>query len=264
MRPLQVLSQALLALTALSAPASAQAPQSDEEHYRACMAQTRTRPNDAFDDATAWEGLGGGYPARHCALAALIELGHYNEAAQGLEKLADLVHADAGFKARLLVQAAQAWTAADTPERARAVADAALTLAPKSLDVLRVRARALAALGAYWEAADDLGRVIADEPTDVESLVLRGAAYRQLEAFDLALDDLNRALDLEPAHPEGLLERGNTYRLQGDKAKARADWRALIEAAPDSEAARAAGDNLHRLDSGLEPEPRPGAERGGL
>jgi len=216
------------------------------------MAQVAQRPRAAFDDATAWEGLGGGHPARHCALAALMELGQYNEAAQGLEKLADEAHGDAAFKAKLLVQAARAWIAADQPGQARAVADAALILSPDAPDVLQVRARALALLGAYWEAADDLSRVLYSDPKNVEALVLRGAAYRQLDASELALDDLNRALTLDPTNAEGLLERGNTHRLLGNKAAARADWRILIASAPDSEAARLAATNLHTLDSGVE------------
>lgn len=224
----------------------------EQAHYAACMNQVAHRPNDAFDDATTWEGMGGGHPARHCALAALVELGHYNEAAQGLEKLADLVHADAAFKAKVLVQSALAWIAADDPARARAVADAALELVPDAPAVLMARARALALLGAYWEATDDLSRILYADPQDAEALVLRGAAYRLLDANELALDDLNRALAIDPNHPEGLLERGIVHRLSGDKTAARTDWRALIEARPDGEAAREAQVNLHALDSGLE------------
>jgi len=224
----------------------------EQDHYHACMEQVTRRPNDAFDDATTWEGMGGGYPARHCALAALVELGHYNEAAQGLEVLADLVHADATFKAKLLVQSARAWIAANDATRARAVADTALQLSNDNPDALMVRARALALLGVYGEAADDLSRVLNFDAQNAEALVLRGAAHRQLDANDKALLDLNRALTLEPTHPEGLLERGIVHRLSGDKTAARADWRALMEAHPDSEAAREAADNLHALDSGVE------------
>lgn len=247
----------LAMLTAvLSFPAAAQNGDDrrarEQAHYRTCMAQVDHRPADAFDDATAWEGLSGGHPARHCALAALVALGHYHEAAQGLEKLADRVHADAAFKATLLVQAARAWIADDDPARARAVADAALELTPDAPDVLLVRARALALLGGFWEAADDLSRVLYADPRAVEALVLRGAAYRQLGATELALDDLNRALTLDPTHPEGLLERGIAYRLSGDKAAARADWRALLDTQPNSEAARQGAANLHALDSGLD------------
>ena len=249
--------QATLIIAFLAAPAFAQVDGQwqarEQAHYTACMAQVTNRPKAAFDDATAWEGLGGASPARHCALAALVALGHFNEAAQGLEKLADTVHADAAFKTQLLVQAARAWIGANDPARAHAVADVALNLMPDgSRDVFVVRARAQALLGAYWEAADDLSRVLYADPVDAEALVLRGAAYRQLEALELAFDDLNRALAVDTTHPEGLLERGIVHRLMGDKAAARTDWRALLDAHPETQAARQAEVNLHALNSGLE------------
>lgn len=245
-----------LLATALAAPAVAQnAPDPQmrkRAHYAACMAKVDTRPKAAFDDATAWEGLSGGHPARHCALAALVALGHYNEAAQGLEKLAGLVKANAAFKTQLLVQAANAWVAANDMDRARAVADAALSLIPNAPKALLVRARAQALLGAFWDAVDDLNQVLDAQPQNAEALVLRGSAYRQLDTYDLAMDDLNRALALKPDHPEGLLERGITHRLRGDKTAARTDWRALVSAHPKSEAARRGEANLHALNSGLD------------
>lgn len=262
---MRIAGLALVALAVLPAQAPAQnpvqnpdpAPDPAQARYHTCMALTRVRPNDAFDQATEWENLGGGYPARHCALAALVELGHYPEAAQGLEKLAERVAADAPFKAHLLLQAARAWIAAEDAERAMRVIDAALALTPEAPDgdlapLLIARARAYALQEAFWDATDDLSRVLYVDPRNAEALVLRGAAYRQLSANDLALDDLNRALALEPRHPEGLLERGIVRRLNGDKAGARNDWRALVDAHPESEAARLAAANLHALDSGLE------------
>ena len=233
-------------------PANAETVDEARLRYQACMNKVAVNAEDAFDDATAWEGLGGGYPARHCALAALMAIGHYSEAAQGLEKLADVVRADAAFKARLLVQSARAWIASDDPKHAAAAADTALKLVPDAPDALLIRAEALALQGAYWEAADDLNRVLYADPKNVEALVLRGAAYRQLDADDLALDDLNRALALAPDHPTGLLERGIVHRLAKRKAEARADWKRVIDVAPTSEAARAATANLHKLDSGVD------------
>lgn len=229
----------------------AESPADAKARYGACMSKVQTNAEAAFDDATAWEGLGGGHPARHCALAALVEIGHYAEAAQGLEKLADVVRANAGFKAQVLVQSSRAWIAANQPKRAVAAADTALQLSPDHPAALMARAQALALQGAYWDAADDLSRVLYADPKAVEALVMRGAAYRQLDAHDLALDDLNRALAIVPDHPEGLLERGIVYRLTERKAEARSDWTQLIDAAPDTEAARAATANLHQLDSGV-------------
>jgi len=236
----------------VSASASGETAVEAQVRYQACMEKVKISPEAAFDDATAWEGLGGGLPARHCALAALMEIGHYAEAAQGLEKLADVVRASAAFKAQVLVQSARAWIAAGNPQRATAAADTALALTPNATGVFVVRAQAFALQGAYWEAADDLSRVIYEDPKNVEALVLRGAAYRQLDALDLAFDDLNRALALNPDHPEGLLERGIVHRLSLSKSEARKDWKRVIQQAPKSQAAEAATANLHKLDSGVE------------
>lgn len=232
--------------------------------YNACMDKVQTNAEAAFDDATTWEGLGGGYPARHCALAALVKIGHYGEAAQGLEKLADLIQAGKVFKAQLLLQSARAWIAADDIPHATAVLDAALLLNPNEPHVLLVHAQALALQGAYEQAAKDLSLVIDGVPgTDktfvdaalgVEALVLRGAAYRQLDKLDLALTDLDQALNLDPDHPEGLLERGIVHRLAGRNQAARTDWKRLLETSPNTVAARDAAANVHMLDSGVEGE----------
>lgn len=243
---------ASLALLLLTGFAHGETVAEAEARYGACMNKVETNAEAAFDDAVAWEGLGGGHPARHCALAALVEIGHYAEAAQGLEKLADEVRANVVFKAQLLIQSGHAWIAADKPVRAAAVADAALRLVPNTPQIFFLRAHALALQGKYWEAADDFSKVIYAEPDNIDALVMRGAAYRQLEARDLALKDLNRALAIDPDHVEGLLERGIVHRLDGRKTQARTDWQRLIARHPDTPAGQAAEQNLHGLNSGSE------------
>ncbi|MCW8915208.1 MAG: tetratricopeptide repeat protein [Magnetovibrio sp.] len=222
-----------------------------QQHYHGCMALTETNPEAAFDDATTWEGLGGGHPARHCALAALIAIGHMDEAAQGLEKLADEVSADAVFKSKLLLQSARAWIAANKLERATATADYALKLNPELMGAHFTRAQAMGIQGAYAEAIIDLTAVLRAYPGHPEVLVMRGSAYRFLDKLDLALMDLDRALDIQPTNVEGLLERGNVYRLMGRKNPARNNWLKVIELEPDSDAARVARVNIHNLNSGV-------------
>lgn len=264
-RPIQMTTVIILcALTFAAGTRSVRGESSLDAHmrYRACMDKVQTHAEAAFDDAIAWEGLGGGYPARHCALAALVKIGHYGEAAQGLEKLADLVHADKAFKAQLLMQSARAWIAADDPQHAAAVTDAALALSPQEPHILVVRAQAFALQGAYDQAVNDLSLIIdgppgadktfVDAALGVDALVMRGAAYRQLDKTDLALTDLDQALSLDPNHPEGLLERGIVHRLKGRNEAARMDWKRLLDTAPQTDAARSAAANVHMLDSGLE------------
>lgn len=260
MRSIQAAMLNFVLIFVLTSPTHAQqAPETNDQwhareaaHYRACMAQTRTNPEAAFDDAVAWQGLGGGTPASHCRAAALMGIGHYLEAAQGLENLAIESKAQADFKARLWVQSAKAWIAAKDPAKAREVANSALALVPDDPDALIARALALEVLGEFWHMTDDLNTVLSAHPTHVEALVLRGAAYRQLDTLDLALEDLNRALAFDSTHAEGLLERGTVYRLQGERTAARADWRKLIESHPKSASAQKAAIDLYSLDSGAD------------
>ena len=252
--------QAALLTFAFIYPANAQqAPKNNDAwhareaaHYGDCMAGTRTDPEAAFDDAVTWQGLGGGAPASHCRAAALMGIGHYKEAAQGLEHLAQSVKANDEFKVRVYAQSAQAWVAADTPDKARQVADLALALVPNDPGALVARALAFEALEHYWDMVDDLNVVLFARPTDVEALVMRGSGYRKLDTLDLALEDLNRALSLQPTFGEGLLERGTVYRLQGHKPAARADWRLLVETQPKSAAGKKAAVDLHSMDSGVD------------
>lgn len=237
---------AIIIGTATSRTAMAQ--QSPAQLYSTCMAWTQSDPQRAFGEATRWESLGGGHPARYCALVALMTMGRYGEAAQGLEKLADDVRASAPFKAQVLARAAEAWLLLGEEDLSLDVIDTAIALDPTSADLLIVRSQVLAAKGAYWEAADDLGRVIEVDPANADALAFRAAAWRHLNTLDLALSDAQRALASMPNHPGGLLERGNIFRLQGNNSKARKDWMAVITAWPDTAAAGSARQNLERMD----------------
>ena len=244
----------VLALGLLGTYAHAQDAKADaKSRYQTCMEQIGQNPEAAFDAATHWEGLGGGHPARHCALAALIAIGHFVEAAQGLEKLADQVNADASFKAMLLVQSSRAWIGAENFARAESAADAAIGLSPKMAGAHFMRAQALGLQGNYTKAVADLTFVLNTAPGNPDALTLRGSAYRQMEKLDLALLDLDRALELSPNLIEGLLERGIVYWLLGRNDEARSDWQKLIDLAPKSPAAKSAESNLHKLNSGLDP-----------
>ncbi len=219
-----------------------------KDNYRACLNMAATNPKVAFDEAIKWEGLGGGHPARYCALAALMGLGHYGEAAQGFEALADAVRAGPKFKARLLSRSSEAWLLLNELDMAMDVADTAVRLAPAESEPLIIRARIMAAKGAYWEATDDLGRAIAINPNNADVLAFRASAWRQLEVLDLAQEDATRALKINPNHPSALLELGNIMRLLGDNAGARKKWLAIITAWPNSKAANAARTNIEMMD----------------
>ncbi len=242
---------AFLAITVLAGvvtPSVAVAQQEPARLYQNCMAMAQTKPERAFGEATRWEGLGGGHPARYCALVALMNMGRYGEAAQGFERLADEVRASAPFKAQVLARAAEGWLLLGEEDMSLDVIDTAIKLDPTDADLLIVRSQVLAAKGAYWEAADDLGRVIEANPDNADALAFRAAAWRHLDTLDLALSDAERALIAAPEHPGGLLERGNIYRMQGKNDAARKDWMAVITAWPETAAAGSARQNLERMD----------------
>jgi tetratricopeptide (TPR) repeat protein len=244
---------ALLVAAVLPFDAAAQgprvnAPLPDAQHYDQCLALTRTNPQRAYDDATAWRNLGGGFPAQHCAAVALVGLKQYPEAATQLQGLANaMMQASPTLRGDALSQAGQAWLLGGRPNEAKAAFDAALAFKPDDPEILIDRAEAYALGGKFFESIDDLNRALDILPSRVDALVYRASAYRQLNSLDLALDDVERALKLEPNAVAGLLERGNIRQLQGNSDGAKADWAQVQKLAPGSPAAQAAKDNIAHL-----------------
>ena len=152
------------------------------------------------------------------------------------------------LRAGVLAQAGQAWLTADQPERANAAFTVALEITPEAVELYVDRAQALAQVGAFWEAVDDLSQAIELASGRADIYAFRASAYRYLDNLELALDDAERALALVPDDPVALLERGNIRRLQGDDAGARADWIHVLSIAPGGHAADDARTNLERLD----------------
>lgn len=235
-------------------PASSWAASLDDAlAYTDCMRLAERAPDQAFEEALAWQSDNGGAAARHCAAVALIGLGHFGEAAIRLERLAgELGPGEPATGSEILGQAGQAWLSAGEAERAFATQSAALKLAPKDPELWIDRAVTLATAQNYWEAIDDLNRAAELAPNRAEVLVLRASAYRMVDGADLALDDVTRALALEPDNTEGLLERGILRRLAGDADGARDDWLGVLAVAPESAAAKDARANLEKLDVKVE------------
>lgn len=239
-----------VATATAGAPARAAAPDDADgrRKYDACMALARAKPDQGFERATAWRGLGGGDAAEHCASTALIGLGQYDTAATRLEALAKRTKQDAAVKAGLLAQAAQAWLLAGKSRRAEGVLTAALKLTPDDAALLVDRAEAKAGHKDYRGAVDDLTRAIGLDDRRPDAYVFRATAYRFLGKTAAALADVDKALVLDPTHVDGLLERGILRRLLGDTDGARRDWLAVLRFGPHSPAADAARDNLQTMD----------------
>ncbi|MBW7852085.1 MAG: tetratricopeptide repeat protein [Rhodospirillales bacterium] len=238
----------LLCFIAVFAGVNAAFAAEDAERYAACLRLAEERPVDGWEEALAWQSLGGGEPAKHCGAVALIGLEEHGEAAMRLEGLARESRASAGVRAGMLAQAGQAWLLEGRPERAVAALSAALALRPDDADLLIDRAFAFAQAANYGEALGDLDRALSLAPGRADALTLRASAHRYLDRPDEARRDVDQALFLKPRFPDALVERGILKRLAGDVAGARRDWLATLAAAPDSAAAEAARRNLELMD----------------
>jgi len=89
-------------------PAPPPVPALEKENaanYQLCLSTARTYPEQGFELAGRWEGLGGGEAAKHCAAVALIGLHQYPEAAQRLMALALSSKQSADIRAGMLAQA---------------------------------------------------------------------------------------------------------------------------------------------------------------
>ncbi len=238
-----------MAFLAGSSAAGAQEFVDHAAEYDACLRLAEVRPDDAFESALAWRDRGGGDAARHCVALALVELGHYGEAALRLQRLADNLGSDsAHLRLDILGQAGQAWMLEGELARAEAIQSAALRLAPDNVDLLLDRGITRAESADYWAAIEDLSRAVNLVPGRADILIFRASAYRYVDALELALEDVTRALAFEPENPEGLLERGILRRLAGDEIGARVDWLQVIELAAGTTAGGAAKANLELLD----------------
>jgi tetratricopeptide (TPR) repeat protein len=251
--PAQLHRLIILAIAAFAVAApGARADQFDsarEQKYEDCMAQAQRVPADGYETALAWEGQGGGDPARHCAAVALIGLGKYQEAADKLESLgAGLAEKQPQLAAEAFAQAGQAWSMAGDTKRALNDAAAGLKLAPEDVDLLVDRAIAYATLGDFKSAITDLDKAQTLAPARADVLVYRASAWRLLNDLAKARADADAALALDPKNAEALLERGNIRRLADDSTGAREDWLQVVELAAGTPAGDAAKANLEKLD----------------
>lgn len=239
----------LLLLSAVVCPQQAGAQElNHEREYARCMALAPSDPNDAFEMATAWKGLGGGDAAEHCAAVALLYSGQAEHAARRLEVLAETMVAAPEIKGQILDQAGQAWLQAGDAAHAEATLTAAIDLLRGRPGVVIDRAEARAAMGDYKGAVEDLTNAIAADPARADAFAFRASAYRYLGELDKARIDIAAALKLAPQDPAALLERGIINRLAGDNKAARADWLHVLELDPDGEAGRLAQINIEKMD----------------
>lgn len=243
-----MLRPALCLCLCLAAVPAVAAPEGDQQRYAECMALARSKPSEGWENALAWQSLGGGEAARHCGAVALIGQGEYEEGAMRLEALAQDSRRTAAVRAGMLVQAAQAWSLARQPQQALHDQTLALTLAPKDVDLLVDRATTASEIGDSRAAISDLDQAARLAPKRADIHALRASAWRLHGDLAAAERDIVTALKLDPNQADALLESGITARLRGNAAQARRAWLKLLQVAPDSPAAEVARQNIETLD----------------
>lgn len=245
---------ALLAFVALWLPLPALGGNSASDiaarQYADCMGLAPVQPQKALAAARSWRLRGGGAPARHCGAVALLELGHYEEAARRLEDIAD----DGGdprairLRPTLLGQAANAWLMAGETKRALKALNRALGIRPDDADLLVDRGVTLSELRRYRAAVADFDRALTLAPGRAEAFIFRATARRALAELDRAEKDANSALDIDPGRTAALLELGIILRLRGDPSGARRAFRKAAANGADADAAEIARRHLADMD----------------
>jgi len=218
------------------------------DQYDRCMDMLADDPAGADALATSWKG--GGEAAMQCHALAQVELGNPASGAALLTTLAASSTAEAGARAEVFGQAAQAWTMAGNTAQAYATATQAITLSPDDPELRVTHAIAAIAVRQDLEAIEDLGDVLASDPKRADALTLRATAYRRLNELAQAQADITLVCAQDPDNADALLERGIIRQRLGDPAGARQDWEKVADLAPDSSAGDLAQQDLALLDAG--------------
>ncbi len=246
-------SPALAAKKRTPPPEAAAETRAEKGQYGQCIRLAKSKPEQGWEEALAWQSLGGGEEARHCAAVALIGMGKFGEAASRLEALAaESIQVDA-VRAEMMAQAAQAWVSEGLLPQADVALKTALRLAPRNAEIMIDHAVVLAQLKKNEQAVELLSAVLRSQPNRVEVLTLRASALRVLSDLKGARADLEKALKTDPNFVDARLERGVLLRLEGQEAKAREDLLKVIRLVPESQAADIARRNLEEMDVRLSP-----------
>jgi len=240
---------ACLAGAAAAAAAPSPNPFDSDMPYSACLDEIENDADNAWEMARMWGDLGGGAEADHCAALALLELGHYGDAAERLEMVARRNGAgSAAERAAIFNQSGNAWLLAGRPDKAQSAFSSALRLSPRDVASWTDRARAWA-LKEDWEGAEsDLTSALVFDQRKPEIYVLRASARSAQGKSEAAKSDIDTALLLDPDFPDALVDRGAMKLAQGDENGARADWVRVLLVDPYSLAGDAARAHIEKLD----------------
>jgi tetratricopeptide (TPR) repeat protein len=232
----------LLALAAAQAAGPADTP---DNRYKACVAQARSAPARAEQQAEAWLRGGGGIRAGQCLGLARSALERWADAGIAFEAAAREAEAKQDRRrADLWVQAGNSWLAAGDAAKALKAFDSALAanlLVPELKGEVHLdRARTRVALGDLGGARADVDKGLELVPADPFAWYLSAALARRQKDLLLAQQHIARAVSLAPEDASILLEAGNIAGVSGEQEAAQGLYARAARAAPTSEAGRAA------------------------
>ena len=209
------------------------------KRYNQCMSQSRTHPENGIEIARSWLAEGDFSAAKHCLATGKFFSGAYETAATIFENLAitDDDFTDQ-LRSQLFSQAGHARLLIGQSEKALENQTAAINLFRDEPQFFLDRAITQIALQDYTSALSDINIAIKKDPLFGDALLFSAIAKRHLKDFVGALVDINKALMLLPNLPAALLERGIIFNLVGQAGSAAADWKKVIEVAPNSAEAR--------------------------
>ncbi len=154
-----------------------------------------------------------------------------------------------GARASVLVIIAQTQARLERDEEAIANLEKALALAPENVDALRLMSRRLTVLGRSEEAQQYLERLPEDLRADPEILLREGVDLYNQNDFEGAVEKLTAAIEGEPEWADAYYYRGLARMAASLNEAAAADFRKLLELAPDGERAEEAKQFAEYLES---------------
>ncbi|MEO0883092.1 MAG: hypothetical protein AAFY34_10195 [Pseudomonadota bacterium] len=197
----------------------------EAERLGACLAKIQVDPEGAYEDGLAWINEGGRPFARACTAEALLELGHFEEAAARLEELAnDEGTGSLSQRVVYLAKSGNAWLVAGQPAAANVTLTNAIRLSPRDPQLKIDRAIALMSLDRWTEAESDLDEALVGLIEPAEAYRLRAETRLQLGNLKGAKEDISKAIEIN-------IEDVDAHVLNGRIKQA--EWEAEDNPPPD-------------------------------
>ncbi len=185
----------LLVSGAYAADISTESP-----HLQKCLKHVEEMPDIAAAEAQAWIKNNGGNDAHLCRAFAQGARGMHEDAAREFWALASgFDKRDKGRGVMMHNLSGKEFLAAKDAKNAEGQFASVLKIAPMNSAALIGRAETLMMSEKYWDALDDLNRVLKNNPKNADALRQRGLAWVHLGNDKNAQEDFGRAQDLEAA-----------------------------------------------------------------